>query len=94
MTEAAVHSKALALFMIHCLMFLTFDGCFVFGPRFVLHCLLSIISLRKRERRLLYFNCVLFLSCDCFCTVSIPHGAVGWSPVYHCDISWPFVCLF
>ena len=31
---------------------------------------------------LLYFNCVVTL-----CTVSFPHGTVGWSAVYDCGIS-------
>ena len=32
-----------------------------------------------RQTSLLYF--VLLVSCDCHCTVAVPHSAVGWSAV-------------
>ena len=27
------------------------------------------------------------MSCDCYCSVALPHGAVSWSAVCDCDIS-------
>ena len=29
---------------------------------------------------------LLQLHCGCLCFVSLPHGAMGWSTVYDCDI--------
>ena len=37
-----------------------------------------IISLKKRESRLLKYV-VFLLSCSCYCYVSLPCGAMGWS---------------
>ena len=31
---------------------------------------------------------VFLLSCDCKCSVSLPHGVVGWSAVCDCGIFW------
>ena len=59
------------------------------GPCFAVHYLVSyiaIISLRKKDSWLLYFNCLL-MSFDIQCSVSLPHGAVGWSTVCDCGIS-------
>ena len=59
------------------------------GPCFAVHYLVSnfaIISLRKKDSRLLYSNCLL-MSFDSQCSVSLPHGAVGRSPVCDCGVS-------
>ena len=53
-------------------------GAFVFGPCYgcAVPSVLSsfhIISLEKREM------VALLMSCDCLCSVSLPHGAEGWS---------------
>ena len=59
------------------------------GPGFVVHYLVSsfaIILMGKKDRWLLYFNCFL-MSFDSKCTVSLPHGAVGWSTVCDCGLS-------
>ena len=59
------------------------------GPCFAVHYLVSnfaIISLRKKNSRLLYFNCLL-MSIDSQCSVSLPHGAVGWSTMSDCGVS-------
>ena len=38
------------------------------------------------------FCCVFIVSCDCYCSVALPHCAVGWSEVCDCGISgsYPF----
>ena len=36
---------------------------------------------------------LLFLSCDCSCSMTILQGAVGWSAVYGCGISWSLYSL-
>ena len=41
---------------------------------------------------LLYFTCLL-QSCDCWCFVSLPHGAVSWSAVCDCGITWSYYDL-
>ena len=59
------------------------------GPCFAVHYLVSnfaIISLRKKDSWLLYFNCLL-MSFDSQCSVSLPHGPVGWSTVCECSVS-------
>ena len=30
---------------------------------------------------------VFLMLCDCYCSVALPHGAVGWSAVCDCGIS-------
>ena len=44
----------------------------------------------KERAGLLYFNClliVILMSCDRWCSVALPGGAVGWSAVRDCGIS-------
>ena len=66
-------SKAVVLFLVHCFLLLPFCGCFAFWPFLVMQYLMSVLVLQSfrlgKESRLLYFYCVLFLSCDCplFC---------------------------
>ena len=43
----------------------------------------AIIPLGKRELVAVYLQ-----SCDCKCSVSFPHGVVGWSAVCDCGIFW------
>ena len=43
----------------------------------------AIIPLWKRELVAVYLQ-----SCDCKCSVSLPHGVVGWSAVCDCGIFW------
>ena len=40
-----------------------------------------------RESRLLYFFVFLML-CRCYCSLTFPHGAMGWSIVCYCGIYW------
>ena len=44
---------------------------------------------REREREMAcYFNVIVFqMSCDCMCSVALPHDAVGLSAVCDCGIS-------
>ena len=53
------------------------------GPCYVVH---FCNYLAKKERGLVYFNCV-FMSFDRLYSVSLPHGAVGWSTVCDCGVS-------
>ena len=50
------------------------------------HSWLSII-LRERERALCIWFAFCFSDVLLLCSVSIPHGAVGWSAVCNCGIS-------
>ena len=49
---------------------------------------LAIILLRKRESWFLYFNCVLAVLYPF--SASRPHGAVDWSAICGCDVSWSY----
>ena len=77
--EASVRSKAGSCVFIVC----CFSHCvcvgFVLGPCFVVWLLEPGIayqsSCRGTERCLLNYNC------GCLCSVSLPHGAVGWTAV-------------
>ena len=37
------------------------------------------------------FGLIVFMihACDCWCSVTLSHGAAGWSAVCDCGISWP-----
>ena len=48
----------------------------------------AIISPRKREL------VALILSCNGSCSVFLPCGAVSWSTVCDCSISWSYVLTF
>ena len=59
------------------------------GPCFVVHYLVSsfaIISLGKKDICLLCFYCLL-MSFDSQWSVSIPHGALGWSTLCECGVT-------
>ena len=50
---------------------------------------------KKQESRAGCFALIVFLmSCDCKCSVALPHGAVGWSAVCDCGISWSYALTF
>ena len=63
----------------------------VFGPCFVMHYLVFLRFFFNRldeEDRADCFALIVFLmSCDCWCSVALPHGVVGWSAVRDCGIS-------
>ena len=56
-------------------------------PCFVVHCFVSFLVLGKRERAGCFTLFVFLVSCECYCSVALPHGAVGWSAVCDCGIS-------
>ena len=37
---------------------------------------------------------VMQMSCDCYCSVALPHSAVGWSVVCYCGISCSYSLAF
>ena len=45
-----------------------------------------------RENWWLYF--IFLMSFDCWCSVALPHGAVGWSIWFGCGISLPYLLTF
>ena len=47
------------------------------------------MSLRKRELVALLLI-VFLMSSGCKCSVSLSGGAMGWSAVYDCGISWSY----
>ena len=59
------------------------------SPCFAMQYLVSFVILqslhRGRDNWLLYFNCVI-LSCGCYCSVSLAHGAMGGSVVCDCEM--------
>ena len=66
-------------------------GSFVFVPCFAIQYLLSILvlhSFAREERADCFILIVFLLSCDCKCSVYLPHGVVGWSAVCDCGIFW------
>ena len=54
------------------------------------------------EKRAASFTLVVFLITHyCYCFIAFPHGAMGWSAVHDCGISWSdlliilvWFCLF
>ena len=69
----------------------------MFGPCFVMQYLISFLALQLQciplgEVRAGCFTLIVFLLlCGCLCSVSLPHGAVGWSAVCECGISWSYL---
>ena len=79
MALAAVHIKVVVpLLLIHCLVLLQlFCGDFVFGPCFVVQYLVLFISMRE-ESWFALLELPFDVMCDCWCSVSLPHGAMGF----------------
>ena len=48
------------------------------------------IILTGRERAGWFAFIVLWMSYCCKCPVALPHGAVSWSAVCDCGISWSY----
>ena len=83
MALAAVHIKVVVpLLLIHCLVLLKlFCGDFVFGPCFVVQYLVLFISMRE-EGWFALLELSFYVMCDCWCSVSLPHGAM----VFVCSV--------
>ena len=63
----------------------------MFGPCFAIQYLVSFLVCNhsaREERADRFILIVYLLSCDCKCSVSLPHGVVGWSAVCDCVIFW------
>ena len=58
----------------------------VFGPRFAFNYLVSFLVLPSTWRGCFALT-VFLMSCDCYCSMAPPQGAVGWSTVCDCCIS-------
>ena len=53
----------------------------MFVPCFVVHCFVSFLVLHHldgEERAGCFALFVLLVSCDCYCSVALSHGTVGW----------------
>ena len=37
---------------------------------------------------------VFWISCRCYCSLTLPHSAVGWSEVCDSGISWSYLAFF
>ena len=60
-----------------------------YGSRFVMQYISSFAIISLKKRVLVALLCLLDgMTCGCLCTVSLPHGAVSWSAVCDCHISW------
>ena len=66
----------------------------MFSPWFcyaVLSVLSSFAIILMGKKRAGCFALIVFLmSCDCKCSVSLPHNVVDWSAVCDCGISWSY----
>ena len=62
----------------------------MFVPIVVVQCFVSfkVLNHLDGEERAGCFTLFVFLvSCDCYCSVALPHGAVDWSAVSDCGIA-------
>ena len=61
-------------------------------PCFVMQYFVSFLALQSscwgRERAASFTLIVFLITRDCYCSIAFPHGAVGWSAVHDCGISW------
>ena len=53
-----------------------------------------VCHLAGEERAGCFAYVVFLLSCGCWCSVSLPHSALGWSASCHCDISRSYSLTF
>ena len=59
------------------------------GPCFAMHYLVAFTLAIIWPR--FYYKCLLDSAVDClWCSVSLPHGDVGWAAVCNCGISWSY----
>ena len=66
----------------------------MFDPCFLMQYVLNVRYLAGEERAGCFTLIVSLMSCGCLCSLSLPHGAVGWSAVCACGISWPYSLIF
>ena len=55
-------------------------------------CVLSSLAITLLKKRLLV--ALLQLCCGSLCFASLPHGAVDWSAICDCGISWSYYTYF
>ena len=71
-------------------------GSSLFGLCFDMQYTVSFLVLQTcsfgRESWWLYF--IFLMSFDCSCSVALPHGAMGWSALFGCGISCPYLPTF
>ena len=102
MAEAAVRSKAVILLLLICCLVCFSMVAGVLCLSLFCCALLVVVSsfaiILKMKRKL---DALFLLSCGCSCyckySVTLPHGAVGWSAVFGCDIFFyhtrkPYTC--
>ena len=53
----------------------------------------SSCLVRKRERKMVAYLSIYLVSCDCYCSVALLHGAVGRSAVCNCGNSLRRQCI-
>ena len=89
------------LLLIHWLFVLSLfevGGCCDWSLFFAMHYLVAFHFCNiwpKKNSWLLYFSCILASAFDClWCSVSLPHGAVGCAAVCNCGISWSYLFFF
>ena len=83
MDQAAVCSKVVVLLLlIQCCLLVP-----LMGSMFVaLFCVLSssfCIHINGEERAVCFTLFIFLVSCDCYCSMALPQGTMGWSAV--CD---------
>ena len=61
----------------------------------LLYNLSSFVIIMMGKKRAGYFTLFVFLlSCDCNCSIALPHGGVGWSVVCDCCIARSYSLAF
>ena len=66
--------------------------CLVFVLLCIAKCIFEFCNHLDEDERAGCFALVVFLMpCSCKCSVALPHGALGWSVEYDCDISCSYL---
>ena len=93
---AAVRSKAVVLLLLICCLVASnwswgFSCC---ALRFALSNFAIILKKKREERAGCFAFIVLRLSCYCKSSLTLPHGAWGWSAICYCCISWLYSLIW
>ena len=87
------------LLLIHWLFVLSLFGWVgvVIGPCYAL--LSGLLLLQSSDQGRIagcfHFYCLLVSDVSClWCSVSLPHGVMGWAAVCNCGISWSYLFIF